>query len=290
MKENQKNVKVIEAAKILKLSLPTVRKIAKSMGWKEYKEGVTRYSIDDVLKYKAINENKVHLSSLFGELSFDFDESIKLLDSINNPRNTKNPRDYLTSSPYAATNKGRVCNLKHGWFLAESYDTNGYAQVGIQQGKTNKMVNVHRLIAYLWCQNGKFKPEVHHIDGNRKNNNASNLIWLTKAEHIIAHKLMKKAKESGNFEEYYSYIQKMQSENAITENIKLLTLVDASGFNHYVYVSESLFNEVKRGERSIESIKYNEVILESIDEVQVAAYRRAYSDYYNSENEDENNN
>lgn len=82
----------------------------------------------------------------------------------------------------------------------------------------------------------------------------------------------------------------MQSENAITENIKLLTLVDASGFNHYVYVSESLFNEVKKGERSIESIKYNEVILESIDEVQVAAYRRAYSDYYNSENEDENNN
>lgn len=42
---------------------------------------------------------------------------------------------------------------------------------------------VHRLVANLYLQNKYNLPDVNHIDGNKLNNNFSNLEWTTKSDN-----------------------------------------------------------------------------------------------------------
>ena len=52
-----------------------------------------------------------------------------------------------------------------------------------KQGKV-KTITVHRLVAQAFIPNPDSKPEVNHIDGDKKNNNMSNLEWCTSSENV----------------------------------------------------------------------------------------------------------
>lgn len=43
---------------------------------------------------------------------------------------------------------------------------------------------VHRLVAKAFCENPYGYKEVDHIDGDKNNNNAENLEWVTRSENI----------------------------------------------------------------------------------------------------------
>lgn len=43
--------------------------------------------------------------------------------------------------------------------------------------------NAHRIIASIYCPNPQSKPCVNHIDGDRQNNSAENLEWVTSSEN-----------------------------------------------------------------------------------------------------------
>lgn len=58
---------------------------------------------------------------------------------------------------------------------------NGY--MGITLELRGKGFLVHRLVAQAFVPNGKHKPQVNHKDGDRKNNAASNLEWVTCSEN-----------------------------------------------------------------------------------------------------------
>ena len=58
-----------------------------------------------------------------------------------------------------------------------------YAQVSLQEGDEKRTFNVHRLVAQAFIPNPRNLPQVNHIDGNKRNNRADNLEWVTAKEN-----------------------------------------------------------------------------------------------------------
>ena len=61
-----------------------------------------------------------------------------------------------------------------GYYVVRLYDNN----------KKSKTKLVHRLIAETFIQNKNNFPVINHIDGNKKNNNITNLEWCTQSHNV----------------------------------------------------------------------------------------------------------
>lgn len=57
--------------------------------------------------------------------------------------------------------------------------TDGYMVVSLHKKGDVEVANVHRLVAQAFISNPNNYPIINHIDGNKKNNNVSNLEWTT---------------------------------------------------------------------------------------------------------------
>lgn len=62
-------------------------------------------------------------------------------------------------------------------------DRKGYLSVDLYENSKRKTERVHRLVAEAFVPNPDNKPYVNHKDGNKYNNNASNLEWATSKEN-----------------------------------------------------------------------------------------------------------
>lgn len=63
-----------------------------------------------------------------------------------------------------------------------SHDS-GYRRVNLRQGDQKRLKYVHRLVADAWIPNPERKMQVNHIDGDRANNSADNLEWVSAKEN-----------------------------------------------------------------------------------------------------------
>jgi hypothetical protein len=86
---------------------------------------------------------------------------------------------------YQVSNLGRVKSLKNGKerILKEAL-VNGYLRIEIFTKGNRKSYPLHKLVSLAFIENGHNKPEVNHIDGNKLNNNVSNLEWVTRKENM----------------------------------------------------------------------------------------------------------
>ena len=80
---------------------------------------------------------------------------------------------------YLAFPNGLIFNL-HGRLMKGAIDRNGYVH-GVFG---NKNLQHHRIIASLFCYRPYGSDYVNHIDGDKQNNNADNLEWVTRSENV----------------------------------------------------------------------------------------------------------
>ena len=59
----------------------------------------------------------------------------------------------------------------------------GYWEIGICKNRLGVTKKIHRLIAISFIDNPKNHPQINHIDGNKLNNNISNLEWVNNREN-----------------------------------------------------------------------------------------------------------
>lgn len=99
---------------------------------------------------------------------------------------------------YYVSNYGRIYStLYHKLIQPET--SNGYARVFLKDLATNQFrhYSVHILIATEFCKGKSEGAEVHHRNRNKLDNNASNLIWVTKITHKYIHSLIDMIDELG---------------------------------------------------------------------------------------------
>jgi len=87
-------------------------------------------------------------------------------------------------SGYTIREDGLVLS-RFGRTIKQQLDTSGYARVELWENGVGKKHLVHRLVAAAFIPNPQGKPQVNHIDGNKSNNRASNLEWVTQSENQI---------------------------------------------------------------------------------------------------------
>ena len=94
-------------------------------------------------------------------------------------------KDCLNNDGYAVSDDGVVYSKNYRGTgetkpLRPIKHSVGYVRVCLG----GKMIGIHRLVAEAYIPNPEGKPEVDHIDGDKTNNCASNLRWVTHKENI----------------------------------------------------------------------------------------------------------
>uniref|UniRef100_A0AB39C809 HNH homing endonuclease n=1 Tax=Staphylococcus phage UHP46 TaxID=3234966 RepID=A0AB39C809_9CAUD len=85
---------------------------------------------------------------------------------------------------YWVNRKGEVLG-KRGKKLKLGMSTKGYPQITFETKQVHRCIKIHRLVAqyFIYNDNPELKNQVNHIDGNKTNNNVSNLEWCSNKEN-----------------------------------------------------------------------------------------------------------
>ena len=85
---------------------------------------------------------------------------------------------------YQVSNKGRIKSLAKNKMLKSFICGSGYDEVLLYKNGHRKPKMIHRMVAEAFVPNESNKREVNHKDGNKFNNDFTNLEWVTPSENI----------------------------------------------------------------------------------------------------------
>ena len=98
---------------------------------------------------------------------------------------------------YLISNKGNVYSTSKCKIIKRRINRFGYYDIGLDANGCNKTIKIHRAVAEAFVQNPFNFKVVNHIDGNKSNNDFSNLEWCTyshNSRHAVDHGLIKSSK------------------------------------------------------------------------------------------------
>ena len=86
---------------------------------------------------------------------------------------------------YQVSNLGNIRNKKTKRLITPQQSKEGYMHVGLYKDHSNRVnVYVHRLVAEAFLDGGGLNMDVDHILGNKADNRADRLVWVTRSENI----------------------------------------------------------------------------------------------------------
>lgn len=95
----------------------------------------------------------------------------------------KDIKDY--NGLYQISNLGNIYSYKTNKILKNAKSGDGYLTIQLCKNGIIKTNKVHRLVANSFINNKNRYKEVNHIDGNKHNNNVSNLEWCNRSQNEI---------------------------------------------------------------------------------------------------------
>jgi DNA-binding MarR family transcriptional regulator len=148
-----------------------------------------------------------------------------------------------TDGSILVSNTGHIKSLlKDGRILKSQSDSKGYQRVRVTIEGRKLTFKVHREVAKAFLPNPQKLPQVNHIDGNKRNNAATNLEWVTNQEnarHAIANGLWKNV-IAGAKRENESRMRKIQGRSANGEFKVFRSVSEAERFLNSRHISDVL--------------------------------------------------
>lgn len=86
-------------------------------------------------------------------------------------------------SNYSVSNKGNVRNDVTGHPIKPK-NTQGYNSFVVHDHGKRTYIFTHRAVGELFIPNPENKSQINNVDGNKRNNNVSNLEWVTQEENL----------------------------------------------------------------------------------------------------------
>lgn len=87
---------------------------------------------------------------------------------------------------YEVSSLGNVRNSESYKSISQlDKNREGYIRVNLFSNGKKKRYFIHRLVAEAFIPNPENKPQVNHKDGNKQNNELSNLEWVTNSENQL---------------------------------------------------------------------------------------------------------
>lgn len=123
---------------------------------------------------------------------------------------------------YRVSNLGRVKNIKFNRILTGSQNTWGYLAVSLCKNGKGRSFSIHSLVIRSFVgkapiQENGIPYDCHHKDGNKRNNNLSNLEYVTKSENIAHSHTMPDRKPRGITQELWDDIRAQFLEKGFAE-------------------------------------------------------------------------
>lgn len=123
-------------------------------------------------------------------------------------------RKHPEATEYSVSPDGQIYNNVRNTKLKQSVDINGYRYFDIPINSKRTRLYTHRLVARLFNQKKKYCNIVNHKNGNKQDNNAHNLEWVTKRQDVMhmystglnanCKQTIRRNIKNGNVETYYS--------------------------------------------------------------------------------------
>lgn len=85
---------------------------------------------------------------------------------------------------YSASDSGQIISVKTGKVIKSQITNSGYDLVHLYVDGKRKAFTVHRLVAIAFVPNPENKPQVNHLDGDKRNNAPDNLAWVDQQENV----------------------------------------------------------------------------------------------------------
>lgn len=152
---------------------------------------------------------------------------------------------------YQISNNGRVFSKRrlidnkivYGKELIPQLTKDGYLKVTLSKNSISKKYYVHRLVASSFIENPDNLEQVNHIDGNKINNNITNLEWCTKENNL------KHASNTGLMQKGSSRPSSKLTEEQVIEIYKLKGVLKAQDIADKYKVSKNTINCILRGSK-----------------------------------------